>query len=301
MVSTLFTQQDNRKAEAPFKAAPFTILLPKKQTSPVVYASPHSGNLYPESFLAQADLDPVSLRKSEDAFVDELYESCVEKGSPFLKANYPRAFVDLNREPYELDPMMFDAPLPSYVNTDSPRAKAGLGTIAKIVTSGFYIYRGKLKFEEVRDRVEHLYHPYHAKLRELIENTRLQFGGCLLVDCHSMPSVTDINRARGKKLPCDIVLGDRYGTSCAPWITDLAEESLIKEGFKVRRNTPYAGGYTTEHYSAPDQKVHTLQIEINRDLYMDEEHITRLDSLHTVKHRLNHLIESLNTIDASKL
>ena len=280
---------------------PFVISRPKNQLSPVVYASPHSGKNYLDSFIISSSLDPVYLRRSEDAFVDELYESCIKFGSPFLKANYPRAYVDLNREPYELDPDMFDGPLPSYVNVDSLRAQAGLGTIAKVVTNGVEIYKERLQFDEVKNRIETIYHPYHAALRQLIEETRQQFGGCLLVDCHSMPSIGGPMDSDPGLSRTDIILGNRFGTSCADWITDWAQSVLEKEGFVVRKNRPYAGGFTTQHYGNPFDKVHTLQIELNRVLYMDEESVTRLEEIETIKKKLQSLIEAFSTIDPTRL
>lgn len=282
-------------------ANPLTILRPKAQKSPVIYASPHSGNQYPDDFVKNALLDPVALRRSEDAFVHEIYEACIDFGSPMLRANFPRAYVDANREPYELDPNMFQDRLPSYVNTDSQRALAGLGTIAKVVTNGAHIYKEKLQFSAVRERIETLYHPYHAALRQLIEETRGQYGACLLIDCHSMPSIGGPMDNDDGNSRTDIILGDRFGTSCSEWISDFAQEILENQGFVVKRNRPYAGGYTTYHYGMPDQRVHTLQIELNRELYMDEENITRLPELEVIKKKFAVLIEKLSTITADQL
>ncbi|NVK17515.1 MAG: N-formylglutamate amidohydrolase [Methylocystaceae bacterium] len=296
------SKEDNQvEGYGPTNANPLTILRPKTQKSPVIYASPHSGNHYPKDFVKNALLDPITLRRSEDAFVHEVYESCIDYGSPMLRANFPRAYVDANREPYELDPAMFQDRLPPYVNTDSQRALAGLGTIAKVVTNGAHIYKEKLQFSAVRDRIETLYHPYHAALRQLIEETRGQFGACLLIDCHSMPSIGGPIEPDEDNNRTDIILGDRFGTSCAEWITDFAQEILQDQGFVVRRNQPYAGGYTTYHYGMPDQRVHTLQIELNRVLYMDEETITRLPELETIKKKFSVLIEKLSTIPADQL
>ncbi len=290
-----FSDEKEEKLETP---PPYKILHPNQQTSLVIYASPHSGNQYPKAFVEQSLLDPISLRRSEDAFVDELYDTCTQYGSPLLKANFPRAYVDPNREPYELDPSMFDGKLPSYVNTESQRALAGLGTVAKVVTNGSEIYRDKLLFGEIKQRIDSLYHPYHAALQQLIEKTHQQFGTCLLIDCHSMPSIggpmdTDMGTSR-----TDIILGDRFGTSCDGWITDFVHETLLKEGFVVKRNRPYAGGFTTQHYSNPQSRTHVLQIELNRDLYMDEENITRLPELIEIKAKLHTLVKALSEIKA---
>jgi N-formylglutamate amidohydrolase len=280
---------------------PFSILRPESHKAPVVFASPHSGNHYPKDFIDAAILDPVKLRRSEDAFVDELYESVIRFGAPLLKAHFPRAYVDPNREPFELDPKMFKGILPAYVNSSSARAAAGLGTIAKVVTNGANIYAHKLDFEEVRTRIEALYHPYHAALRQLIDETRTHFGACLLIDCHSMPSIGGPMDCDQGDSRTDIILGDRFSSSCASWITDIAQTSLEQEGFVVKRNRPYAGGFTTLHYGQPSMRVHTLQIELNRVLYMNEEDITRLDAINTIKERLQPMIERLCAIDPDKL
>lgn len=278
--------------------APFGVLHPLKQTAPVVFASPHSGDFYPDSFIQSSKLTPLDLRRSEDAFVDALYGDVPQFGAPFLKAHFPRAFVDLNREPYELDSTMFDGPLPSYVNIESPRAAAGLGTIARIVSCGAEIYTHKLSFKDIRDRIDTYYHPYHGALRQLIEDTRGQFGGCLLIDCHSMPSAFDPDP---KMNNIDVVLGDRFGTSCATWITDLAQHLLEQEGLIVKRNRPYAGGFTTRHYGAPLEGVHTLQIELNRGLYMDEKRIEPRSNFADVKALLNRFVVKLCQIDPTRL
>jgi len=279
----------------------YTLLSPERQTTPAIYASPHSGRFYPNRFIQASPLNATALRRSEDAFVDDIYECCVEYGSPILKANYPRAYVDVNREPYELDPDMFDAPLPSYVNVESQRALAGLGTVAKVVTNGANIYEGKLNFEEVVDRINYIYHPYHATLLDMIENTLDQFGTCLLIDCHSMPSGLPTPDGHIQSIDTDIILGDRFGTSCSPWITDRVQNILEKEGFSVRRNRPYAGGFTTQHYGDPTQQVHTLQIELNRALYMNEKAVTPLNDLALIKERFTHIVENINMLATSKL
>jgi N-formylglutamate amidohydrolase len=245
---------------------PFEIVRPDHVAAPVVFNSPHSGARYPIEFLAETRLDPLTLRRSEDAFVDDLFIGAVGRGAPLMRAHFPRAFLDVNREPYELDPRMFEGRLPAFVNTRSLRVAGGLGTIARIVGEAQEIYSRRLPVAEAFDRIETLYKPYHDALTELLADTRNRFGSAVLVDCHSMPSSgtpRDGQRA-------DIVLGDRYGTSCDPVLSDLAEASLKALGFSVARNRPYAGGYITEHYGTPMAGTHALQVEINRGLYMDE-------------------------------
>ncbi len=249
---------------------PFALRRPARQTIPVIFASPHSGIDYPAEFLATARLDPVSLRRSEDAFVDELFAAAPDAGAPLLSALFPRAFVDPNREPLELDPQMFEDPLPPEANTDSPRVAAGLGMIARVIASGEEIYGRKLKVAEAIRRLEGYYRPYHSMLAELIGETRRRFGVCVLIDCHSMPSVggpMERDAGRGR---VDIVLGDCRGTACAPALTERVEAAFRQMGYGVARNNPYSGGYVTQFYGRPADKVHALQIEINRALYMDE-------------------------------
>ncbi len=249
----------------------FLITLPADQTAPLVFASPHSGRDYPADFLQAARLDAMSLRRSEDCFVDELFSGATQAGAPLIAATFARAYCDPNREPWELDPAMFTDSLPAWVNTTSARVGAGLGTLARVVASGEAIYRRKLSFGEAESRVHTYWEPYHAALLRLIEMTRLRFGACLLIDCHSMPAQS---AGTGRSNP-DFVLGDAHGTACSSRITRQAEELLTGMGFKVRRNDPYAGGYVTRHYGRPREQVHALQIEVARSLYMDETRLQR--------------------------
>ena len=253
----------------PVASPAYELARPVRQTTPLVFASPHSGRNYPPDFIESARLDPLALRRSEDSFVDELFSGVLAAGAPLLAATFPRAYCDANRESWELDPGMFADELPHWVNTSSPRVGAGLGTLARIVATGESIYRGKLPFSEAEHRVETCWKPYHAALQSLIDGTRARFGVCLLIDCHSMPA----HAARG--VSPDMVLGDAHGTACIPGVTRLIEETFAGMGYKVRRNDPYAGGYITRHYGRPREDVHALQIEIARSLYMDEARFER--------------------------
>lgn len=249
---------------------PFAILAPPGQTSPAVFDSPHSGRIYPDSFLRMSRLDALALRRSEDCFVDEMFAAAVDLGCPLLKANFPRAFLDLNREPYELDPAMFADRLPNFANTTSMRVAGGLGTIPRIVSEFEEIYGSRLAFAEVEARIERLYRPYHRALQGLLEDTVAAFGHALLVDCHSMPSTAAPPGPafRGKR--ADVVLGDRYGSTASAALTEALERALAGQGFQVVRNKPYAGGFITQIHGRPHAGVHAIQIEINRALYIDE-------------------------------
>jgi N-formylglutamate amidohydrolase len=245
---------------------------PAVRSLPLVLASPHSGTEYPTDFLAASRLDPVSLRRSEDSFVDELFGAAPGLGAPLLSARFPRAYIDVNREAFELDPSMFADTLPEFVNAGSARVRMGLGTIARIVANGEEIYANKLCFAEAQRRIGRLYWPYHRALRGLVEETEALFGGFLLVDCHSMPSGAGL---AGDRSGADIVLGDCHGTSCAPHFVEAARRFLAEHGFAVAINSPYAGGFTTGHYGQPKMQRHALQIEINRALYMNERNYQR--------------------------
>jgi len=281
--------------ESPAPVAPWFLRAPRSQTAPVVFSSPHSGRDYPSDFIAASRLDILALRRSEDAFVDEVFAAAPDVGAPLICARFPRAYVDANREAFELDPEMFDGPLPDYVNTRSPRVSAGLGTIARVVSDGEPIYARPLRFEDARRRIESHHKPYHDALRNLVGATKRRFGACLLVDCHSMPSGAGPKAQGGNGV--DIVLGDCYGTACAAEVTDTAERALVEAGFSVVRNKPYAGGFTTRHYGRPRDGIHVLQIEVNRGLYMDETRVRRADGLPALVERLVAPMRAIAAID----
>ena len=268
----------------------YTILRPPALTVPMVLASPHSGRAYAPAFLRAARLGPLDLRRSEDTYVEELFDGAVTYGAPLLFAQFPRAFCDPNREAWELDPAMFADPLPDWVNTTSPRVGAGLGTIARIVTSGETIYRGKLRFAEAQARVRDCWQPYHDALAGLIAEARGAFGCCLLIDCHSMPA------SAGRFGGPDFVLGDAHGTACMPQVTGLVESVLRGFGYDVRRNDPYAGGYVTRHYGRPREGVHALQIEVARRLYMDESSLEKISGFDLLHRRMDTLMSEVSAV-----
>jgi N-formylglutamate deformylase len=270
---------------------PVVVLRPPLQTVPLVFASPHSGRCYPDEMLAASRLDGLSLRRSEDSFVDELFAAAPDLGAPLLAASFPRAWCDVNREAWELDPTMFADRLPSWVNTGSARVGAGLGTIARVVASGEVIYRDKLSFADAERRIQGCWQPFHQALARLVADTRAEFGYCLLIDCHSMPTHGHVSRMATK--PADFVLGDAHGTACAPHLTRRVEALLTELGYSVRRNDPYAGGYITRHYGRPREGVHALQIEIARELYMDEARIERLPGFGVMQQSVTRLIAGL--------
>ena len=281
-----------RAQDAP-PPSPVERLEPTGPIAPLVFASPHSGAYYPREFVDASSLELTTLRKSEDCYVDELFADAPEFGAPLLRSPYPRAYVDVNREPYELDPEMFDHPLPAFVNTSSARVAAGLGTIARVVGARREIYRSKLSFAEAERRIAGVHKPYHQALRSLLARARERFGFAVLIDCHSMPSSGLPMDLDGGVRPIDIVLGDRSGLSCHHSLIDVVAGDLSSAGYNVIRNNPYAGGYTTQHYGDPTNGIHALQIEINRNLYMDETTLQRRAAFARLKENVRHMIRRL--------
>jgi N-formylglutamate amidohydrolase len=251
---------------------PFEIVEPAAWRAPIIFNSPHSGSVYPDDFLKSARIDLTALRRSEDSFMDELIGGLSALGFPTVSVNFPRSYVDVNREPYELDPRMFSGRLPSFANTRSMRVAGGLGTIPRVVGDGQEIYGERIAVDDALARIETLYKPYHRALRRLINKAHRAFGTVVVVDCHSMPSV-GVSREEPRRP--DVVIGDRYGTSCAPILADTVEETMIRLGYSVGRNKPYAGGFITEHYGNPASGLHSVQLELNRAVYMDERRRSR--------------------------
>lgn len=259
----------------------------------MVFSSPHSGSHYPENFIEQSNLDLNTLRRSEDYNVQHLFDCVPEFGAPLLTANFPRAFCDVNREAYELDPNMFSDTLPGFTNKHSPRVSSGIGTIPRLVSADTEIHSEKLTFAEAEARINACYFPYHAALSTLLETCVERFGFALLIDCHSMPGNTAT--APGDLHLGDMVLGNRFGRTCPPEMSDFIAENLTKLGYTVSFNTPYAGGYITRHYADPVQHIHTLQIEISRDLYMDQPHLQMTEGAPALMANIRHLLGSLNS------
>ena len=269
---------------------PFLIHYPEEQTSPIVFCSPHSGRIYPSVFLNATKLDADTLRRSEDCYVDELFAAAPSHGAPLLTARFPRAYLDVNREPYELDPALFDEPLPEYANPHTMRVIGGLGTIARIVSESQEIYDRPLPLAVAHERIECLYRPFHSALRQLLDQTRDRFGYAILIDCHSMPS---ISASGGPLHRSEFVLGDRFGTSCDDRIARQIRMALNQLDYRVQLNRPYAGGFITEHYGAPAEDIHAIQIEINRSLYMKERTLQRGARFQRFRNDISSFIETI--------
>jgi N-formylglutamate amidohydrolase len=212
-------------------------------------------------------------------------------GAPLLVAHFPRAYLDVNREPYELDPKMFAERLPSYANIASTRVAGGLGTVPRLVAENVEIYAHPLRVAEALTRIETIYRPYHACLRQLVARTHASFGQAVLFDCHSMPASV---RAAASTIRPDFIIGDRYGTSASSELSRLALRLLEDMGFAAVRNKPYAGGFITEHYGRPARNLHALQIEINRSLYIDETTQKKKTDFNRVVHALQLFLENFS-------
>jgi N-formylglutamate amidohydrolase len=269
---------------------PLDVMRPAVPLSPLVFCSPHSGRAYPRAFLAATRLAPLALRKSEDCFVDELLAPVVALGAPLIAARFPRAYVDANREPYELDPALFDERPPAFANTQSIRVTGGLGTIPRLVADSEEIYAERLPLSVAFERIERLYHPFHQALAGLLQDTRALFGRAVLIDCHSMPSAS-ADQSAGQRP--HFVLGDRFGVSCDPRLTRFVRDRLMDFGYTVQLNRPYAGGFITEHYGKPAAGIEALQIEINRGLYLNEATLQKTAGFETLQQALTNLVSDL--------
>ena len=254
----------------PFDA--YRLNRPLRPLTPVIFSSPHSGRDYDPVFLGQSVLDKQAIRSSEDAFVDRLFATAPDQGAPLLAARAPRAFIDLNRAPDELDPAVIEGIARAPHN---PRISSGLGVIPRVVAGGQAIYRGKLPLAEAEKRLRMYWHPYHDALRSLLDETLAGFGEAVLIDCHSMPHEAIETHARpGRPLP-EVVLGDRFGAAASADVMDWVEAAFTSAGLRVVRNAPFAGAYIAQTYGRPLRQQHVVQVEIDRALYMDEAAIER--------------------------
>ncbi len=276
------------------------VIAPEAISSPVVFASPHSGRDYPTDLLRKSRLDRHGLRQSEDCYVDLMFDESPRFGAPLLRALFPRAYVDVNRARDELDPRMFADNLPKSADSRSSRVIAGLGVIPRIVADGQDIYAKKLYYADASRRIGECYDPYHQALAGLIEAARKQFGCAVVIDCHSMPSAGGAPFRSGEA-QIDFVLGDRFGSSCAPFVTEVVEDTLVGLGYEVARNAPYAGGYVAASYGRPAKGVHVLQVEINRALYLDEKRIARTEGFEALRRSMVTMIEAITKLRSDDL
>ena len=276
----------------------YEVLHPDKRTSCVVFASPHSGRDYPWSFVRETLLDEQTIRSSEDAFVDQLFEAAPQHGAPLLKAGAPRAFVDLNRSADELDPALIEGVRRQGHN---PRIASGLGVIPRVVANGRAIYRGKIKMAEADRRIDLYWRPYHTMLQKLLDGAHRYHGQAILIDCHSMPHEAMDGIARSGVNRPDVVLGDRFGAAASDEIVDLVEAAFASEGFTVARNAPFAGAYITQAYGRPSRRQHAIQIEIDRALYMNEALIRPHDGFVALRKRLSRVVAEIANIGQMRI
>lgn len=274
--------------------SPFILSLPKTSAGvPLLVTSPHSGSDYPADFLHASQLDAHEIRQSEDMYVNAIYADAPKLGVALLAARFPRAYIDLNRAPYELEQALFADKLPDHIDTKSMRAAAGLGTVPRLVAENTPIYKAKLPFAEAERRIETIYHPFHAMLDQQLDALYDAHGYSLLVDAHSMPSQATRLSGMGE---IDFVLGNRHGRACHNSVTRAVESFLTSRGWRVGLNKPYAGGHITEQYGIPARGRHALQIEINRGIYMDETSHEKHDGFMRLRQDMQELMAHLIAI-----
>lgn len=274
--------------------AAFRLRMPENRTNSVIFASPHSSRDYPQRFLQQSILDNHAIRSSEDAYVDRLFAAVPDFGSPFIEATAPRAYVDMNRSPDELDPALIQG---MRSVTYNPRIVSGLGVVPRVVANSRCIYSGKLTMEDVQARIDTYWHPYHARLQALLSESHMLFGRAILIDCHSMPREALDNLARSNACRPDVVLGDRFGAAANAAVMDMIERAFLDEGLSVVRNVPFAGAYTTQHYGRPSRRQYAVQVEIDRSLYMDERLIQPNRDFHAMQKALTRIVAKITAYD----
>lgn len=277
--------------EVACRGASFRLEEPDRLLCGAVFSSPHSGRAYFSDFVSASSLDLPTLRASEDAFVDELFRSAISLGAPLLSAIAPRAFLDLNRSPNELDPALIDGAI---ARPHSARVSAGLGVVPRIVAEGVSIYEHRLSYAQAEERIAHWHKPYHRELAKLLARARRTYGAALLIDCHSMPSIARMRSRNADR--ADVILGDRFGAAADTITIETIETAFKTAGFRVARNAPFAGGYITERFGRPAAGVNAVQIEIDRGLYMDEGSIRRSAGFYDVVDALRPVIAAICTL-----
>ena len=275
----------------------YMILAPKLWESAVVFASPHSGRDYSNTFRGQSILDSVILRSSEDAYVDQLIDYVPEFGAPLLLANAPRAFVDFNRSADELDPAIVSG---AQRRGQNPRIASGLGVIPRVVANGRSIYRGKIPMQEAKDRLRKYWHPYHEALLCLLKAAKSRHGYSVLIDVHSMPHDA-VSSPSKLVMPPEIVIGDRHGSSASSALVEEVEACFADAGLRTARNSPFAGAFITQHYGRPSANQHAIQIEIDRGVYLDEAHVTPNDQFVETRAKLRQAFEGIARLRAPEL
>lgn len=278
--------------------AAYKLIMPDVRTTAVVFASPHSGREYPWNFVRRTNLDERTLRSSEDAFVDRLFDAAPRHGAPLLTAIAPRAWIDVNRSSEELDPALIEGVKRTAHN---PRVASGLGEVPRVVANGRSIYRGKITRKEADARIEEFWKPWHQALQTLMDDSTALFGEAILIDCHSMPheAIESISHTRGARP--EIVLGDRFGAAAGSDVVDKIESALTSAGLRVARNAPFAGAFVTQNYGRPARNRHVVQVEIDRSLYMNEHQIRPNNNFKAFKALIDRVVSDVTEIGRSDL
>lgn len=256
---------------------------------PIILSSPHAGNFFPEEFLKNSALSENELKVSEDCFVTELIKDASDAGIPLISMNLPRTFVDVNRDKIELDEtMFFNSPKTNDIN--SRRCRVGLGVLHRVVYQNKNIYDGLLNYDEALDRLKYVYDPYHKRLQQLVAKCVKKFGYCFLIDCHSMPSMICNIMNESKQL--DFCICNLFDESCPTEVSKKMHDLLENQKFRVEFNKPYAGAYITFNYCQPRKQIYTLQLEVNRNTYMNEKSFNKNKQFQSVaKHISDSIIE----------
>jgi N-formylglutamate deformylase len=271
--------------------APFTLLAPTAPAVPLVCDSPHSGTHYPADYGHAVPRE--LLRRGEDTHVEALWEAVPAVGGTLLAAHFPRTYIDANRNLDDLDPGLLAEPWPEPL-APSEKSRLGYGLVWRNIRAGVPIYDRPLTVEEVRNRIDRYYRPYHAALAESIERTAARFGAVWHLNLHSMPNDAYERLQIASPHPlADFVLGDRDGTTCEPAFVDLVERDLRERGYRVARNDPYKGVQLIARIGQPARRRHSLQIEIRRPIYMDETTRERNAGFARVQQDLTALLQTL--------
>ena len=262
----------------------------KELQYPIVLSSPHAGSQFPEEFLKNSCLNEHELKISEDCFVTELVKGASDAGIPLISLNIPRTFVDVNRDKIEIDEtMFFNGPKANDVN--SRRCRVGLGVLHRVVYHNKNIYDGLISFDEAQERIKNVYEPYHKRLKQLVDKCVRKFGFCLLIDCHSMPSMICNIMNESKML--DFCICNLFDESCPTEYSQHLYNSLSNQDFRVEFNKPYAGAFITFNYCQPRKKIYTLQLEVNRACYMDEQSYQKNKHFQSIAEHISTSIKDL--------
>lgn len=273
-------------------AAPpaFRRIGPADPISPVILSVPHAGRFYASSMLADAAVPQARLRQLEDRYADLLITDAIERGATAFVADHARAWIDLNRDPREIDPAMITGPIAAASVMHSARTRHGLGLVPSRIGEGVRLWRRKFAIGEINARIEGFHRPYHEAIAQALLKARARFGVALLLDCHSMPPLRHETH-----LSPTVVVGDRFGRGASAIFSDLVETIMRRAGLVVSRNAPYAGGYSLDRHGRPQLRIHALQIEIDRKLYLDGALDEPGAGLINMRRSIAHLFEALDS------